>query len=331
MQRFINDPNQVVDDMLQGYVKAHKTVKLSNENHRVITLKEKVSGKVGVVSGGGSGHEPAFLGYVGKNMLDAVAVGEVFSSPTVSQFHQAIKEADNGAGVAVLFGNYAGDTMNVKMAIEEAEDDEIEVKYVLAKDDIASSPKESKEKRHGLAGGFFMWKVGGARAAKGGSLDDVINSAQKVADKTRSICVGLEPLVIPAVGKPNFTIEDGEMEFGIGHHGEAGIRKEKIKSADKIALEMTKAILEDFDFDGSKELAIMISGFGATPKMESYIIYNQVEKTLIENGHTIWKTYIGDFATSLNMNGISLTIVELDSEIKELMEMEADPSGLETY
>lgn len=331
MQRFINDPNQVVDDMLQGYVKAHKTVRLSDENHRVITLKEKVSGKVGVVSGGGSGHEPAFLGYVGKNMLDAVAVGEVFSSPTVSQFHQAIKEADNGAGVAVLFGNYAGDTMNVKMAIEEAEDDEIEVKYVLAKDDIASSPKETKEKRHGLAGGFFMWKVGGAKAAKGGSLDEVIRSAQNVADKTRSICVGLEPLVIPAVGKPNFTIEDGEMEFGIGHHGEAGIRKEKIKSANEIAIEMTKSILDDFDFDESKELAVMISGFGATPKMESYIIFNQVEKTLIENGHTIWRTYIGDFATSLNMNGISLTIVELDDEIKELMNLEADPSGLETY
>lgn len=331
MQRFINDSDHVVDDMLQGYVKAHKTVRLSKKNQRVITVKEKIPGKVGVISGGGSGHEPAFLGYVGKNMLDAVAVGEVFSSPTVSQFHQAIKEADNGAGVAVLFGNYAGDTMNVKMAIEEAEDDEIEVKYVLAKDDIASSPKETKEKRHGLAGGFFMWKVGGARAAKGGTLDEVIHSAQSVADKTRSICVGLEPLVIPAVGKPNFTIEEGKMEFGIGHHGEAGIRMENLKPADEVAIEMTNAILEDFDFKEPKELAIMISGFGATPKMESYILYNQVEKTLVDKGHTVWKAYIGDFATSLNMNGISLTIVELDEEIKELMKVEANPAGLEVY
>lgn len=331
MQRFINNPDNVVDDMLEGYVKVHTDVALSKQNNRVIKIKNKVKGKVGVISGGGSGHEPAFLGYVGRNMLDAVAVGEVFSSPTVTQFHIAMKEADQGAGVAVLFGNYAGDNMNVKMAIEEAEDDDIEVKYVVSRDDIASSPKETKEKRHGLAGGFFMWKVGGAKAAQGASLDEVIDAAQNVADKTRSICVGLEPLVIPAVGKPNFTIEDGMMEFGIGHHGEAGIRKEPIKQANEIAEEMTKAILDDFEFDGSKELAVMISGFGSTPKMESYILYNQVEKTLKDAGHTIWKSYIGDYGTSLDMNGVSLTIVEVDDEIKSLMKLDAEPAGLATY
>lgn len=331
MQRFINNPDHVVDDMLQGYVKNHKDIAFSEENSRVIVIKNKVPGKVGLVSGGGSGHEPAFLGYVGKHMLDAVAVGEVFSSPTVSQFHTAMKEADNGAGVAVLFGNYTGDNMNVKMAIAEAEENDIEVKYVVAKDDIASSPKETKEKRYGLAGGFFMWKVGGAKAAKGASLNEVIASAQKVADQTRSICVGLEPLTIPAVGKTNFTIENGSMEFGIGHHGEAGTRTEALKPADAIADEMVAAILDDFSFDGPRELAVMISGFGATPEMELYILYNEVEKKLCEKGHQIWNSYVGDYATSLDMNGVSLTVVELDDEIKELMSMEADPAGLSTY
>ncbi|MGG5369609.1 dihydroxyacetone kinase domain [Enterococcus sp. AZ196] len=233
MQIFVNDPDFIVEDMLKGYAAAHPEVVLSTLNDRVVTLKEKKE-KVGVITGGGSGHEPAFLGYVGQGMLDAVAIGEVFASPPAQAFLDAMIEADSGRGVACLFGNYAGDTMNVKMAIQMAEDEDIEVKYVVATDDIASSPKETREKRHGIAGGYFMWKVGGAKAAAGGTLDEVIEVAKKVVDRTRSICMGVKPCTIPAVGNPNFLIADGTMEFGIGHHGETGIEKKTLGSAKEI-------------------------------------------------------------------------------------------------
>ena len=237
MQRFVNDPDYIVEDMVKGYVKAHKDlIKRSEANDRVVQyVNAPVEGKVGLVTGGGSGHEPAFLGYVGKNMMDAVAVGEIFSSPSAQAFYDAFMSVDSGKGVACLFGNYAGDNMNVKMAIRKAKKQGVTVKYVVATDDVASSPKETKEKRHGIAGGVFMWKIGGAKAALCGTLDEVIDVAQKTVDNTRSICVGLSPCAIPAVGHPNFQIEDGTMEVGIGHHGEPGIKVEPLKSADEIA------------------------------------------------------------------------------------------------
>ena len=203
MQRFVNNPDYIVEDMVKGFLKAHDDLIVKNEkNDRVVQYKNApVEGKVGLVTGGGSGHEPAFLGYVGENMMDAVAVGEVFSSPSAQAFYDAFMAADSGKGVACLFGNYAGDNMNVKMAIRKAKKQGVTVKYVTATDDVASSPKETKEKRHGIAGGVFMWKVGGAKAAKGADLDEVIATAQKAVDNTRSICVGLSPCAIPAVGE----------------------------------------------------------------------------------------------------------------------------------
>lgn len=331
MQRFVNDPNQVAEDMLQGFQKAHPEVMLSNLNDRVLKKKVKSSSKVGVITGGGSGHEPAFLGYVGEGMLDAVAVGEVFASPPAQAFYDAILEADNGKGVAILFGNYEGDNMNVKMAVQMAKNKGIEVKYVVANDDVASSSKETNEKRHGIAGGFFMWKIGGAKASLGASLDEVIASAQHVVDNTRSICVGIEPLVIPANGIPNFSIEEGKMEFGIGHHGETGIRMTNLGKADEIAKEMTKTLLEDYAFDAPKKLAVMISGLGSTPIMEQYILLNKVESVLRKEGHLVKRIYVGNFITSLDMNGVSLTLVELDDEIEELLHYPAKPVGLKGY
>ena len=332
MQRFVNDPDLIVDDMLSGFVKANPETELSNENDRVIKFtKPSNTDKVGLVTGGGSGHEPAFLGYIGDGLLDAVAVGEVFSSPPAQAFYDAVREADKGKGVAILFGNYAGDNMNVKMAVQMADEDDISVKYIVSNDDIASSPKETKEKRHGIAGGFFMWKIGGAKAALGGTLDEVIKSAENVVSKTRSICVGLSPCTIPAVGKPNFQIEDGTMETGVGHHGEAGIQKEALKTADGIAEDITCRILEDFSFTDKRELAVMISGLGSTPVMELYVLYNKVEKILKDKGHKIYKVYIGNFVTSLDMNGASLTIVDLDDEIKTLLEHPAKPLGMKNY
>ncbi|WP_055109256.1 dihydroxyacetone kinase subunit DhaK [Paenibacillus ihumii] len=322
MQRFVNNPDFIVDDMLKGYVKAHgDTVQLSKRNNRVVKrLQAPAEGKVGIVTGGGSGHEPAFLGYVGEGLVDAAAIGEVFASPPAQSFLDAILEADSGKGVACLFGNYAGDNMNVKMAVQLAEDEGIPVKYVTATDDIASSPPETREKRHGIAGGLFMWKAGGARAAMGGSLDEVIAAAQKAVDHTRSICVGLSSCTIPAAGSPNFTIEEGMMEFGIGHHGEPGIRVEPLKTADEIAAEMTGAILQDFGFSKPEELAVMLSGLGATPLMELYVVYDKVAEILSGQGHRIDRTLIGNFVTSLDMNGLSLTIVRLDEELKELLD-----------
>lgn len=333
MNRFINNPDYVVDDMIKGYVKAHKNLVSQSERntHVVKYTKAPIKGKVGIVTGGGSGHEPAFLGYVGKNMVDAVAIGEVFSSPPAQAFYDAFVEADSGAGVACLFGNYAGDTMNVKMAQMMAEDDDITVKTVIANDDVASSPKETKEKRHGIAGGVFMWKVGGARAALGGSLGEVIESAQKAVNNTRSICVGLSPCIIPAVGKPNFKIEEGKMEFGVGHHGEPGMKIEDVKSANEIAREMTSTILNDIEIKPDSEVAVIVSGLGATPLMELYILYDEIEKYLSENKISVYKVFVGNYVTSLDMNGTALTIMKLDDELKMLLDYEAESKGIEIH
>lgn len=331
MQRFVNDPDYIVEDMVKGFVKAHKDlIKRSEVNDRVVQyVGAPVEGKVGLVTGGGSGHEPAFLGYVGKNMMDAVAVGEVFSSPSAQAFYDAFMAADSGKGVACLFGNYAGDNMNVKMAVRKAKKQGVTVKFVTANDDVASSPKETKEKRHGIAGGVFMWKIGGAKAALGGTLDEVIETAQKAVDHTRSICVGLEPCAIPAVGHPNFQIADGDMEFGIGHHGEPGINVQKLKPAKEIAIQMAKSVVDDLEPADGAEVAVLLSGLGATPLMELYVLYDEVEAYLTEQGLKVYKVFIGDYVTSLDMNGAALTVMELDEELKELLDYEAKSPGID--
>lgn len=330
MQRFVNNPDYIVEDMVKGFLKAHDDLIVKNgKNDRVVQYKNApVEGKVGLVTGGGSGHEPAFLGYVGENMMDAVAVGEVFSSPSAQAFYDAFMAADSGKGVACLFGNYAGDNMNVKMAIRKAKKQGVTVKYVTATDDVASSPKETKEKRHGIAGGVFMWKVGGAKAAKGADLDEVIATAQKAVDNTRSICVGLSPCAIPAVGHPNFDIKEGDMEFGIGHHGEPGINVQKLKPAKEIANDMAKAVIDDLEPADGDEVAVLLSGLGATPIMELYVLYDEIEAYLKEQGLSIYKVLIGDYVTSLDMNGAALTVMKLDEELKELLDYDAKAPGL---
>ena len=224
MQKIINHPHEVVDEMALGYLQAHADLVAATDNPRVIKFKDApIASKVGIVTGGGSGHKPAFVGYVGRNMVDAVAMGEIFSSPPAQMFFDAFKAANGGKGVACLYGNYAGDNMNVKMAIEMAREEGIEVKTVVANDDVPSAPKDQVEKRRGVAGEILMWKVGGAKAALGASLDEVIAEAQKAIANTRSMGIGLSPCTIPEVGHPNFKIEDGKMEVGIGHHGEPGL------------------------------------------------------------------------------------------------------------
>ncbi len=332
MQRIINDPDLVVEDMLKGFVKNHKDIVSGTENPRVLKYKEAPqAGKVGIVTGGGSGHKPAFIGYIGKNMVDAVAVGEIFSSPTAKAFFAAFKEANSGSGIACLYGNYAGDNMNVKMAIQMAEMEGIPVKTVVANDDVASAPKEESKKRRGVAGEILMWKVGGAKAAKGGSLDEVIAAAQKAIDNTKSVGIGITPCTIPSVGKPNFEIKDGTMEVGIGHHGEPGIRIAELATADEMAQIMLDIILPDQPFVSGDEVVVLLSGLGATPVMEGYIVYNKVEELLSGKGIKLYRSYVGNYFTSLDMMGITLTLMKLDDELKELIDAEADTMGLKQF
>jgi dihydroxyacetone kinase-like protein len=332
MQRILNDPNEVVGDMLKGFVRAHRDIVAPTDNPRVVRYRgAPEKGKVGIVTGGGSGHKPAFIGYVGRNMVDAAAVGEVFTSPTAKSFFDAFRAADGGRGVACLFGNYAGDTMNVKLAMELAEDAGIPVKTVVANDDVPSAPRPERSKRRGVAGEVLMWKAGGARASLGGDLDAVIASAQKAIDNTRSIGIGLSPCTIPAVGHPNFRIEPGTMEVGIGHHGEPGIRVEALRPARDMAKMMVDVILPDLPFAKGDEVVVLLSGLGATPVMELYILYDEVEQLLGAQGISVHRPYVGNFFTSLEMAGVTLTITKLDGELKELVDREVDCMGLTQF
>ncbi|MCJ9719219.1 dihydroxyacetone kinase subunit DhaK [Agrobacterium sp. SHOUNA12C] len=323
MQRFINNPDEVVEDTVKGFVKAHSgTVRLA-ENPRVVVAKNAPqAGKVGVITGGGSGHEPAFIGYAGKNMLDAVAVGELFSSPTAKSFYDAVREANGGRGVICLYGNYAGDNMNVKMAIKLAAKDGIEVATVVANDDVCSAPPEEREKRRGVAGEIFMWKIGSAKASTGASLEEVRAISQRAIDNCRSVGIGLGPCTLPAVGHPNFKIEPGTMEVGIGHHGEPGVRVEPLKTAEEIAKTMSQIVLDDHNLAAGTEVAVLVSGLGATPINELYILNDTIETQITTRGLKIYKTYVGNYFTSLEMVGATLTVLALDDEMKELLDVE---------
>lgn len=332
MSRIVNNPDFVVEDMLKGFVKSHQNLIEATDNPRVLKYKNApVEGKVGIVTGGGSGHKPAFIGYIGKNMCDAVAAGEIFSSPTALAFYDAIKAADSGNGVACLYGNYAGDNMNVKMAVKMAKKDGITVKTVVANDDVASAPKDEMDRRRGVAGEVLMWKLAGAKASTGATLDEVIATAQKAIDNTRSVGIGTKPCTIPAVGHPNFSIEEGTMEVGIGHHGEPGVSVQPLKTADEIASQMLDIILPDLPFTSGDEVTVLLSGLGATPVMEQYIVYNKVYDLLNEKNIKVHRSYVGNYFTSLEMMGVTLTILRLDEELKELIDMPAESVGLTQF
>ncbi|WP_033125629.1 dihydroxyacetone kinase subunit DhaK [Eubacterium sp. ER2] len=328
MQRILNDPDNIVDEMLEGFLDAHVDIVERTGNPRVVKAKNIPKGKTGVITGGGSGHKPAFIGYVGKNMCDAAAVGEIYSSPTAAAFLDACREADQGKGVACLYGNYSGDNMNVKMAVKMAAKEGITVKTVVANDDVASAPKDQKEKRRGVAGEILMWKAGGAMAAKGGNLDDVVRAAQKAIDQTRSVGIGLTPCTLPAVGHPNFEIKEGTMEVGIGHHGEPGIEVCPLESAKDMAKRMVDIVVPDYPFVEGDETIVLVSGLGATPVMELYVLYKEIAGILREKGIKIYKSYVGNYFTSLDMMGATLTIMKLDEELKELIDMPVYTMGL---
>lgn len=325
MQKIINNPGNVVDEMLQGFIAAHADLVTTTENERVLKYKNApVENKVGIVTGGGSGHKPAFIGYIGRNMVDAVAVGELFSSPPAQMFYDAIKAADAGKGVAILYGNYAGDNMNVAMAMELAEEEGIKVGKVVANDDVPSAPNSTLQKRRGVAGEILMWKVGGAKASMGGSLEEVLAVAQKAINNTRSMGVGLSPCTIPEVGHPNFTIEPGTMEVGIGHHGEPGIEVTALESAAQIAARMCNVVLPDLPFSKNDEVVVLISGLGSTPVMELYILYNEIQQIMDSKGIKVHKAMVGNYFTSLEMAGATLSVMKLDDELKACFDYEAE-------
>lgn len=328
MQRILNDPDAIVDEMLDGFVKAHGDLVVRTENPRVIKSVYPTAGRVGIVTGGGSGHKPAFVGYCGRNMIDAVAVGEICSSPTAKAFMDAFTAADGGQGVACLYGNYSGDNMNVKMAVSMAKKLGIDVQTVIANDDVASAPKDQREKRRGVAGEILMWKCGGAMASTGAPLCEVIRVAQKAIDSTRSVGVGLTPCTLPAVGHPNFEIAPGTMEVGIGHHGEPGVEVCPLENAGGIAKRMTDIVLPDYPFASDDEVAVLVSGLGATPVMELYVLFNEVEKILTAQNIRIYRAYVGNYFTSLDMMGATLTIMKLDEELKQMIDTPCCSVGL---
>ena len=328
MKKIINNPDQVVIDMIQGMVLAHPNYIRKSENGNILVRKDApVSGKVGLVSGGGSGHEPSHGGYVGYGMLDAAVCGEVFTSPTPDQVYEAIKEVNSGNGVLLIIKNYTGDVMNFEMAKEMAEMDGIDVDFVVVNDDVAVENSLYTAGRRGIAGTVFVHKIAGAKATTGASLQEVKDVANKVISNLRSMGMALSPCTVPAAGKPNFTLEEDEIEIGMGIHGEPGTHKEKISTAKDITSHLVDKILNDMDIKDEDEVAVMINGLGSTPLMELYIANKTVNEILTGKNIKIYNTFVGEFMTSLEMAGYSVSILKLDEELKELLDAKADTLG----
>lgn len=327
MKKLINNPNNVVDEMIEGYVKSHpKYIKQLPENKRsLVTAKDTREGKVGILIGGGSGHEPAFMGYVGDGMADGVAIGNIFASPPPDPILEVTRAIDKGAGVVYVYGNYAGDVMNFGMAAELADlEYGTQIGMVLVTDDVASAPKEEREKRRGIAGEFFVTKAAGAAAEKGYNLENVVRVAKKANDYTRTMGVGLTPCSLPQTGKPSFELEENEMEIGLGHHGEPGIEKGELQPADQVADRLVNDILADMPIEKGEKVAVLVNGLGSTTRMELYIMFRRVEQILSEKGIKIHYSYVGDYSTSLEMGGCSVTLMKLDDELTGLVDYPAD-------
>ncbi len=325
MKKILNRPADFVPEMLEGLLKAHpEALAYTEDLHCIVRAGAPIQGKVSLATGGGSGHLPVFLGYVGKGMLDGCAVGEVFASPSSDQMLSVTRKIHGGKGVVYIYGNYGGDVMNFDMASEMAALEDIEVRTVLVKDDVASAPAAEAGRRRGVAGMVFAFKAAGAKAEMGGSLDEVVSAAEKALANTRSMGVALSPCTVPMAGKPTFTIGEDEMEIGMGIHGEPGMKREKLQTADQIAERMTAAILDDLQPKPGDKLAVMVNGLGATPREELYILYRRVNSILTEKGLKVHRVYLGEFATSMEMAGASLTFLRLDDELARLIDYPAN-------
>ena len=320
MKKIINKPSDFVEESIEGLVKSHPEIySFAPDNKRVIARAEKASNKVGIISGGGSGHLPVFTGYVGKGLLDSCAVGSVFASPSVDQIASAIRNANNGNGVLCIIGNYGGDVMNFEMACEIVTSEGIKTKTVIVADDIASASNEEKSKRRGIAGMIFVFKVAGSIAETGASLEKTFNTASSANNNIRTLGVALSPCILPEAGKPTFEINDDEIEIGMGIHGEPGIKREKLRSADQLSDDLCKRILGDYKLNAEDQVSIMINSLGATPLEELYIVSKRVHENFSKLKIKITKSYVGRYATSMEMAGMSITVFKLDSELKKYL------------
>lgn len=324
MKKLINNPEQVVQEMLSGFVLAHPQYVRQLPNTSVIVRADApVQGKVGLVSGGGSGHEPSHGGFVGKGMLDAAVAGEVFTSPTPDQVFEAIKAVDSGKGVLLIIKNYTGDCLNFEMAAELAELEGIKVAKVIVNDDVAVEDSTYTTGRRGIAGTVLVHKIAGAMAEKGASLEEVEAVANKVIQNVRSIGMALTPCTIPSAGKPGFSIGENEMEIGMGIHGEPGIKRTEILPANEVAEILLSKVLEDIKLEENSRVAVMINGLGSTPLMELYIMNHKVAQMLKDQHIEVYETFVGEFMTSIEMAGCSISVLKLDDELIELLDAEA--------
>lgn len=321
MNKIINKPENYVDEMMEGIIAAYgdRVGFLDGDKRILISKYPKKKGKVGIVTAGGSGHLPLFLGYVGSGMIDGCAVGNVFASPSAKKMASMIKACDNGSGVLCLYGNYGGDKMNFNMACDAVDMDDIVTKSILGRDDIASSPVESAEKRRGVAGIVYAYKIAGAAADEMKTLDEVAEIVNKAMKNIKTMGVALTPCIVPEVGKPTFSIADGRIEVGMGIHGEKGIEEKAMMSADEIAKIILDKILLEMPLSSEDEVSVMINGLGATPIDEQLIVYRKLYQLLREKGVKIFMPHIGEFATSMEMAGLSVTIFKLDDQLKKLL------------
>ena len=332
MKKIINAPDKVVEEMLAGMVIAHpQYVKKLPDYNCLVSPLAPIAGKVGLISGGGSGHEPAHAGFIGKGMLDAACAGNVFSSPTPDHFFEAAKAVDSGAGVLMIIKNYSGDLMNSQMAEEMAEFEDVKVARVIVDDDVAVKNSTYTTGRRGIAGTVFVHKIAGAAAARGDDLAEVKRIAEKTVASVRSMGMALTPCIVPIAGKANFELAEDEMEIGMGIHGEPGITRKKIAKADEIVSILLDKIIEDLPFEQGDEVAVLINGLGATPLMELYIIARKVGEVCAEKGIRIHRAYVGEYMTALEMSGASISLLRLDTELKSLLDAPADSIAFKQF
>jgi len=326
MKKFMNRPERFVDEMLEGILAAHpEQLDYVNSDLRCI-IKKGVGKrkKVGLASGGGSGHLPVFMGYVGEGMLDGCAIGGVFQSPSADQMYEVTKAVNAGMGVVYIYGNYTGDIINFQMAEEMASVDNISVKHVLGADDVASSPKGEEHKRRGVAGIFYIFKIAGALADEGADIDAVASIAKKAGKAVRTMGVAISPCIIPEAGKPSFTLGEDEMEIGMGIHGEPGVRRGKLMPADNVVDEMMITILADHNLSEGDEVSVLVNGLGGTPKEELYIIYRRINQILYSKKIKVFNVYSGEYATSMEMMGFSISVLKLDNDLKKYLSKPAN-------
>ena len=319
MKKIMNNPENYTEDMLRGIYAAHPDmVKYVNDDVHCYCIANKKPGKVAIITGGGTGHLPLFLGYVGDGLLDGCGVGRVFQSPSAEQIYEISKEVEAGAGILFLYGNYTGDIMNFDMAAEMLEMDDIETRSIVGADDVNSHADPAA--RRGIAGIYFMYKAAGAKAAQMGTLDEVYEAAKLAGDNTRTVGFAFTPCIIPEIGHPNFTLAEDEMAMGMGIHGEPGVWNGPVKTSDELAAESLETILNDMPVAAGEEVAVLINGLGATSVEELYIFSGSVRKLLDEKGIRVYRTIVGEYATSMEMAGASLSICKLNDTLKEYLE-----------